>query len=130
MNKRLISATLCMLLLGSAGPAFSQSFSGLPLRGQRQAPDGYISVQSGISFSIPITDGNDEKQQQDAIKSFYRIAASNCAVLLDTIADDCQISGLSSNTDVTNIDGRGPKLMVRGQVTMAVKLKLAAGAAK
>jgi hypothetical protein len=87
-------------------------------------------VQSGISLSIPITDGNDEKQQQDAIKSFYRIAASNCTVLLDTIADDCQINGLSSNTDVTNIDGRGLKLMVRGQVTMAVKLKPAANASK
>ncbi|MBB4570467.1 hypothetical protein [Rhizobium leucaenae] len=129
MNKRLIPATLCMLLLGAA-PAFSQSLSGLPLRNQHQIPDGYISVQSGISLSIPITDGSDEKQQQDAIKSFYRIAASNCAVLLDTLADDCQINGLSSNTDVTNMDGRGQKLIVRGQVTMAVKLKPVAGAAK
>ncbi|MBB3453702.1 hypothetical protein FHT86_001958 [Rhizobium sp. BK313] len=51
-------------------------------------------------------------------------------MLLDTIADDCQINGLSSNTDVTNIDGRGLKLMVRGQVTMAVKLKPAANASK
>jgi hypothetical protein len=128
MNKRMISAAL--LLLGAAAPAFSQSLSALPLRNPRQVPDGYISVQSGISLSIPITDGNDEKQQQDAIKSFYRIAASNCTVLLDTIADDCQINGLSSNTDVTNIDGRGPKLVVRGQVTMAVKLKPAASASK
>ncbi|MEZ2220940.1 hypothetical protein [Rhizobium sp. RCC_161_2] len=63
-------------------------------------------------------------------KSFYRIATSNCAVLLDTIADDCQINSLSSNTDVTNIDGRGPKLTVRGQVGMAVKLKPAASTAK
>ena len=128
MNRRMIPAAL--LLLGAAAPAFSQSLSALPLRNPRQIPDGYISVQSGISLSIPITDGNDEKQQQDAIKSFYRIAASNCTVLLDTIADDCQINGLSSNTDVTNIDGRGPKLMVRGQVTMAVKLKPAANASK
>jgi hypothetical protein len=128
MNKRMISAAL--FLLGAAAPAFSQSLSALPLRNPRQVPDGYISVQSGISLSIPITDGNDEKQQQDAIKSFYRIAASNCTVLLDTIADDCQINGLSSNTDVTNIDGRGPKLVVRGQVTMAVKLKPAASASK
>ncbi|AVA21055.1 hypothetical protein ACXHXG_00730 [Rhizobium sp. LEGMi198b] len=130
MNKRLISATLCMLLLGAAAPASSQSLSALPLRNPRQVPDGYISVQSGISLSVPITDGSDEKQQQDAIKSFYRIAASNCTVLLDTIADDCQINALSSNTDVTNMDGRGPKLTVRGQITMAVKLKPTAGAAK
>jgi hypothetical protein len=128
MKKRMIPAAL--LLLSAAAPAFSQSLSALPLRNPHQIPDGYISVQSGISLSIPITDGNDEKQQQDAIKSFYRIAASNCTVLLDTIADDCQINGLSSNTDVTNIDGRGLKLMVRGQVTMAVKLKPAANASK
>jgi hypothetical protein len=128
MKKRMIPAAL--LLLSAAAPAFSQPLSALPLRNPHQIPDGYISVQSGISLSIPITDGNDEKQQQDAIKSFYRIAASNCTVLLDTIADDCQINGLSSNTDVTNIDGRGLKLMVRGQVTMAVKLKPAANASK
>jgi len=128
MKRRMIPAAL--LLLSAAAPAFSQSLSALPLRNPHQIPDGYISVQSGISLSIPITDGNDEKQQQDAIKSFYRIAASNCTVLLDTIADDCQINGLSSNTDVTNIDGRGLKLMVRGQVTMAVKLKPAANASK
>ncbi len=92
MKKRMIPAAL--LLLSAAAPAFSQSLSALPLRNPHQIPDGYISVQSGISLSIPITDGNDEKQQQDAIKSFYRIAASNCTVLLDTIADDCQINGL------------------------------------
>ncbi|QND50150.1 hypothetical protein HB780_32330 [Rhizobium lusitanum] len=130
MNNRMISATLCMLLLGAATPASSQSLSALPLRNPRQIPDGYISVQSGISFSIPITDDNDERQRQDTMKSFYRIAASNCAMLLDTIADECQISNLSSNTDVTNIDARGPKLAVRGQITMTVKLKPAALPAK
>ncbi|MBB3453701.1 hypothetical protein FHT86_001957 [Rhizobium sp. BK313] len=68
MKKRMIPAAL--LLLSAAAPAFSQSLSALPLRNPHQIPDGYISVQSGISLSIPITDGNDEKQQQDAIKSF------------------------------------------------------------
>jgi hypothetical protein len=130
MIKCMISATICMIMLGAAAPAFSQSLSALPLRNPRQIPDGYISVQSGISLSIPMTDGDDEKQQQDAIKSFYRIAGSNCTALVETIADDCQISGLSSNTDVLNLDGRGPKLVVRGQVTMAVKLKAAPAAAK
>ncbi|MDL2399851.1 hypothetical protein PY649_13165 [Rhizobium mayense] len=128
MNKQMIWAAL--LLLGAAAPTFSQSLSALPLRNPHQLPEGYISVQSGISLSIPIADGNDEQQQRDAIKSFYRIAASNCTALLDTIADDCQLNGLSSNTDVINIDGRGPKLTVRGQVTMAVKLKAPAAATK
>ncbi|NTG48950.1 hypothetical protein G6M04_16340 [Agrobacterium rhizogenes] len=130
MNKRMISATVCMLLLGATEPALSQSLSALPLRNPRQIPDGYISVQSGISLSVPVADGDNEARQQDALKSFYRIATSNCAVLLDTIADDCQINNLSSNTDVTNIDGRGPKLTVRGQVGMTVKLKPVAPTAK
>ncbi|MDE1990919.1 MAG: hypothetical protein KGI75_00370 [Rhizobiaceae bacterium] len=130
MNTRFISTTTAILLLGTALPAFSQSFPALPLRNPNQLPEGYISVQSGISLSIPMTDGDNEKQQQDAIKSFYRIAASNCAALLDTIADACEISGLSSNADIANIDGRGPRLMVRGQVTMAVKLKPGTGASK
>ncbi|MQB43513.1 hypothetical protein [Rhizobium sp. ICMP 5592] len=130
MNKCMIPATFCMLLLGAIEPALAQSLSALPLRNPRQIPDGYISVQSGISLSVPVADGDNEARQRDALKSFYRIATSNCAVLLDTIADDCQINSLSSNTDVTNIDGRGPKLTVRGQVGMTVKLKPATPTAK
>ncbi len=118
-----ISAVLGLLLAGLALPALAQNLQNLPLRTPRQLPDGYISVQSGISFSYSLPDGDNEEQQEKALKSFYKVAASSCATLLDTIADSCEISAMSSNTSISNFDGRGPKLSVSGQVTMAVKLK-------
>jgi len=130
MNKRAISAAFCILLLGAAEPVPAQSLSALPLRNPRQLPEGYISVQSGISISFPLPDGDNQKQQEDALKTFYHIAGSNCAVLLDTVAEACEISGLSSNTNASNIDVRGPKLTISGQVTMSVKLRPTAAAAK
>lgn len=130
MTRFLTPAILGLLLAGSALPALAQNLQNLPLRNPRQPPEGYISVQSGISISYSVPEGDSEEQQEKALKSFYKIAASSCATLLDTIADACEISAMSSNTAVNNFDGRGPKLSVNGQVTMSVKLKLATASAK
>ncbi|ENN85882.1 hypothetical protein RHSP_17675 [Rhizobium freirei PRF 81] len=130
MTRFLTPAILGLLLAGSALPAFAQNLQNLPLRNPRQVPEGYISVQSGISIFYSVPEGDSEEQQEKALKSFYKIAASSCATLLDTIADACEISAMSSNTAVNSFDGRGPKLSVSGQVTMSVKLKPATGSAK
>jgi hypothetical protein len=92
-----------------------------------QVSEGYISVQSGISLSLPLKDdGNIDDQIKSAQKTLYKLASGSCASALETIADDCQISFLSSNVDM-NQDMRSTKIMVRGQITMMVKLKAAAG---
>ncbi|NLS20908.1 hypothetical protein HGP16_30860 [Rhizobium sp. P40RR-XXII] len=130
MNKFLIPAVLGMALFATTLPALAQNFQNLPLRNPRQQPEGYISVQSGRSISYPVADGDSEEQQEKALKSFYKFAASSCATLLDTIADACEISAMSSNSSVNNLDNRGARLSINGQVTMSVKLKPAAAAAK
>ncbi|WP_075852239.1 hypothetical protein [Rhizobium hainanense] len=130
MTRLLIRTALSLALAGLALPAAAQNFSNLPLRNPRQPPEGYISVQSGISISYPVADGDSEEQQEKALKSFYKIAASSCTTLLDTIADACEISALSSNTSVNNLDNRGTRLSINGQVTMSVKLKPPTTAAK
>lgn len=123
MTRPFISTVLGLLLAASTVPALAQNLQNLPLRNPRQLPEGYISVQSGISISYSVPEGDNEEQQEKALKSFYKIAASGCSTLLDTIADACEISAISSNTSINNFDGRGPKLSVSGQVTMSVKLK-------
>ncbi|MBM7049473.1 MULTISPECIES: hypothetical protein [Rhizobium] len=130
MTRFFIPTILGLLLASTALPALAQNFQNLPLRNPRQPPEGYISVQSGISISYSVPDGDNEEQQEKALKSFYKIAASSCATLLDTIADACEISAMSSNTSVNNLDSRGPRLSVNGQVTMSVKLKPATASAK
>lgn len=130
MTRFLIRAAFGLALVSAASPALAQNFSNLPLRNPRQPPEGYISVQSGISISYPVADGDSEAQQEKALKSFYKIAASSCATLLDTIADACEISAMSSSSSVSNLDNRGTRLSISGQVTMSVKLKPSAAAAK
>lgn len=130
MTRPLTSTVLGLLLAGLALPALAQNFQNLPLRTPRQLADGYISVQSGISISYTVPDGENDEQQEKALKSFYKIAASSCATLLDTIADACEISAMSSNTSINNPDGRGLRLSVSGQVTMSVKLKPSTASAK
>ncbi len=130
MTRFLIPATLGLLLAATTLPALAQNLQNLPLRNPRQLPDGYISVQSGISLSYSVPDGDNEEQQEKALKAFYKIAASSCGTLLTTIADACEISAMSSNTSINNFDGRGLKLSVSGQVTMSVKLKPSTASAK
>ncbi len=130
MTRFLILAALGAAFAAAALPALAQNFPNLPLRNPRQPSEGYISVQSGISLSFPVTDSDSEAQQEKALKSFYKIAVSGCATLLDTIADTCEISAMSSNTAVNNFDSRGSRLSVNGQVTMSVKLKPSTAAAK
>ena len=130
MTRPFTSTVLGLLLAGLALPALAQNLQNLPLRIPRQLADGYISVQSGISISYTVPDGDNEEQQEKALKSFYKIAASSCATLLETIADACEISAMSSNTSINNLDGRGLRLSVSGQVTMSVKLKPSTASAK
>ncbi|TXI08748.1 MAG: hypothetical protein E6Q76_06760 [Rhizobium sp.] len=130
MTRFLLSTALGLTLAAAALPALAQNFQNLPLRNPRQPPEGYISVQSGISISYTVADGDSEAQQENALKSFYKIAASSCATLLDSIADACEISAMSSNTSVNNLDNRGTRLSINGQVTMSVKLKPATASAK
>ena len=130
MTRPFTSTFLGLLLAGLAVPALAQNFQNLPLRNPRQLQEGYISVQSGISISYSLPEGDNEEQQEKALKSFYKVAASSCATLLDTIADACEISAMSSNTSINNLDSREPRFSVSGQVTMSVKLKPSTAAPK
>lgn len=130
MNRFLIPTFLGMVLFSATLPALAQNFQNLPLRNPRQPPEGYISVQSGISISYPVAEGDSEEQQEKALKSFYKIVAGSCATLLDTIADACEISAMSSNSSVNNLDNRGTRLSISGQVTMSVKLRPSTAAGK
>ncbi|ATU91403.1 hypothetical protein [Phyllobacterium zundukense] len=125
MIKQIKVAVISVLSIGMALPAFSQNFR------NGQVPEGYVSVQSSFSIVVPLDDpANYEKQQAMAVKSFYQLVASNCPMLLETIADACQITGMNSNSNMNTRDQRGTQLMVQGQVTMAVKLKSSIGSPK
>jgi hypothetical protein len=98
---------------------------GMPLsRGRAGQAD---MIQSTISFTIPFDEGQPiEPQQEEAMKSLYRMAGRSCDWALGTVATKCAIQSLSANVRVEavgrNVDSRGnSRLTVTGQVAMAVE---------
>lgn len=123
--KHLISAAI---LVSAASPAASQDQYVRPLR---PGEDGSARIQSSISMTFAVKDDNDAAaQQQVALRSFYKVAAGSCALVLETVADTCEIVGMSTNLNARdrNIGGYGgSQLTVSGQITMKVKFKASLG---
>lgn len=119
--KYLISAAI---LVAAASPAVSQDQYVRPLR---PGEDGSARIQSSISMTFPVKDDDDAAaQQQVALRSFYKVAAGSCAMVVETVADTCEIAGMSTNLNGRdrNIGGYGgSQLTVSGQITMKVRFK-------
>ncbi|MEI9401442.1 hypothetical protein [Mesorhizobium argentiipisi] len=82
-------------------------------------------------MTFPVKDDDDAAaQQQVALRSFYKVAAGSCALVIETVADTCEIAGMSTNLNARdrNIGGYGgSQLTVSGQITMKVKFKASLG---
>ncbi|UWU29193.1 hypothetical protein N2600_04275 [Rhizobium sp. WSM1274] len=64
-----------------------------------------------------------DEQIQRAQKTLYGIASTNCSVVVETIAEDCKITGMTNNVDIQRGNNRDASISVRGQIDMAIKLK-------
>jgi hypothetical protein len=118
------------MLSGTIAPAFSQYIdeNGRP---RRPGDDGLARVQSSITMSLPVKDDEDMAvQQQAGLRSFYKIAGASCAMVLETIADSCEITSVTTNVnarDRSNNGGAGLQMTVTGQIGMKVKFKASLG---
>jgi hypothetical protein len=118
---------IAILLCGWAVPAFSQV---LDETGRRLRPgeDGLARVQSSLVMSIPVKDEEDVAAQQEAgLRSFYKVAASSCAMVLETIADSCEVTSVTTNVNARDRGVGGPQITVNGQIAMKVKFKASLG---
>ncbi len=112
-----------------AAPAFPQQFldrNGIALAGR--VPPGSISIQATVSMSVPADPGQEDggAQIEKAQKTFYQLAAGQCSLVLASIADDCQITGMNNNVDLNrNVRNESARndVIIRGTVSMVVKLK-------
>ncbi|MDG4851674.1 MULTISPECIES: hypothetical protein [unclassified Mesorhizobium] len=111
-------------LAGMALPALAQDQYVRPLR---PGEDGSARIQSSISMTLPVKDDEDAAaQQQAALRSFYKVAAVSCAMVAETVADTCEITGMTTNVNARarNVGGYGgSQVTVTGQITMKVKFK-------
>ncbi|KRB51891.1 hypothetical protein ASE04_10230 [Rhizobium sp. Root708] len=120
-----------VLTCGFALAAFPTLSQDVPNRmpnfyaGQRMP--GMVNVQTTVSLSVPVDAGKDNSEQITAAqKGFYLMAGGQCDLLLQTLAESCQITNLTSTADLNRYprgDGSRNDIIVRGTVTMAVKLK-------
>ena len=118
--KCLISAAI---LVAVASPALSQDQYVRPLR---PGEDGSARIQSSISMTLPVKDDDDAAaQQQVALRSFYKVAAGSCAMVVETVADTCEITGMTTNVNARDRSGGygGSQMTLSGQITMKVKFK-------
>ncbi|UCI09988.1 hypothetical protein [Mesorhizobium sp. B1-1-8] len=116
---------LAVFLFGAALPAFAQDQY---IRPPRPGDNGAAMIQSSFSMSLPVKDDEDAAaQQQVALRSFYKVAAGSCAMVVETVADTCEIIGMTTNVNGRNrnFDGyNGSQITVTGQITMKVKFKV------
>jgi hypothetical protein len=126
------TVVIAALFCGTALPAFSQTFdeTGRPLR-LRAGDDGLAKVQSSVTMSIPVKDDEDIAVQQEAgLRSFYKVAAGSCAMVIETIADSCEVTSVTTTVNARDrsMGGvAGSQITVTGQIAMKVKFKASLG---
>ena len=107
----------------AAFPALSQEVPNrLPNFNGGQRVPGMVNVQTTVSLSVPVEAGQETGEQiKAAQKGFYLMAGGQCDLILQTLAESCQITNLTSSADLNR--GSRNDIIVRGTVSMAVKLK-------
>lgn len=107
----------------AAFPALSQEVPNrVPNFYAGQRVPGAVNVQTTVSLSVPVEAGQEAGEQiKAAQKGFYLMAGGQCDLILQTLAESCQITNLTSSADLNR--GSRNDIVVRGTVTMAVKLK-------
>ncbi|MER8629912.1 hypothetical protein NKI77_14225 [Mesorhizobium opportunistum] len=124
------SAFVIALLFSTVAPAFSQ-YVDENGRFRRPGDDGLAKVQSSLTMSIPVKDGEDiAAQQQAGLRSFYKVAASSCAMVLESIADSCEVTSVTTNVNARDRSmgaAAGSQITVTGQIAMKVKFKASLG---
>ncbi|MGO4841721.1 hypothetical protein AB4144_56615, partial [Rhizobiaceae sp. 2RAB30] len=110
---------IVVLVCFAALPAFSQETLDQRVRQGRNP-----TIQSSITMTLPLDTAKDPNaQQEEMLRSFYQMAARSCTFAIDTVADSCEISSISTNTRVDDSNPRGSRLSLTGQIMMTVKFK-------
>jgi len=118
------------LLCSTVAPAFSQALdeTGRP---RRAGDDGFAKMQSSLTMSIPVKDDEDIAVQQEAgLRSFYKVAAGSCAMVIETLADSCEVTSVTTNVNARDRSmggSAGSQITVTGQIAMKVKFKASLG---
>ncbi|NNE21124.1 MAG: hypothetical protein HKN11_00805 [Rhizobiales bacterium] len=123
INLKTAAAASAIVLIASAAstPAASSKLA-------RHMP-GHNTVNVNVSVNMEIPLADDDTQtiaaaQVDGRKILYRLATTECPVLLETIAETCRLTNLNVSTQIRRQNAAKPiSLYVSGNAQFAVSLK-------
>lgn len=71
------------------------------------APEPQVRITIGVNMFVPTADDNSDqslKAQEDARRKVYELAAHECAVLRDVLANDCWMDSINVNVQRANVN--------------------------
>ena len=118
-NKALLGAALVSLLAVGSATSSARSIA---------IPGGsLVNVNVSLNMQIPLADDTRqtlEGMQMHGRKVIYRLAVSECPVLLETIAATCRLANLNVSTQMNNQGHNGQlNLRLNGSAQFAITLK-------
>lgn len=120
--KTMTAATALLLIAAAANTPAASSKIARHLPGQNP-----VNVNVSVNMQIPLADGDTETiaaAQVDGRKILYRLATTECPILLDTIAEHCRLTNLNVSTQIRHQNGANPiRLHVSGNAQFAITLK-------
>ena len=122
-NLKTAAAASAILLIASAAstPAASSKIA-------RHMPGhNVVNVNVSVNMEIPLADDDTETiaaAQVDGRKILYRLATTECPILLETIAETCRLTNLNVSTQIRRQNAAKPiSLYVSGNAQFAISLK-------
>lgn len=101
-----------------AAPAAAQ------LRYPGKLESGQLMVQAQRSLILRPGEAADlAKEQDDAVRLIYRMAERECALVLETIGETCELVSVTTSVSANEDGGRSPSIRASGNFSMKVGLK-------
>ena len=115
-------AALTTLIATLAFPALAQDTGEMTMSGM---PPG-VAFNTSISINAPLTglDPAAKAAEEDAYrKSLYTRSVGECAVLTETVAKSCVVTGVNVSTQINSNPGQPDYLYATANILMQVELK-------
>lgn len=113
-------STLAVLVAAACAAPAAQA----QLRHPGQLESGQIMIQAQRSVILRAGDADDlAKEQDDAVRLIYRMADRECALVLETIGESCELVSVNTSVSANEDGARTPSVRASGSFSMKVRLK-------
>lgn len=116
-----------LLILGAAlGPGPSLAEDTTTMSNSGLAPGGGFLFNTTLSLNRPLTTVDPiarAAEELDYRRDLYQRSVGECALLLETVAAQCEITGVNVSTQINSNPGQPDYLYASSTINMQVELK-------